>query len=70
MAREFNANGRLGSAGERQPMGQSMLSIVSESLNERDINRPLQGVSNNELRKVCSAISTAVNRRKKRGPSE
>lgn len=59
-------------AGYKHPEGrdvkvsETMLSIVSQTVDMRILNKPLQGLSNNDLAKVCSAISSAVNKRKGR----
>jgi 16S rRNA A1518/A1519 N6-dimethyltransferase RsmA/KsgA/DIM1 with predicted DNA glycosylase/AP lyase activity len=39
--------------------------IVSQTVDERLLSKPLAGLSNKELARICSAVSTAVNRRKK-----
>ncbi|HSX36327.1 MAG TPA: rRNA adenine dimethyltransferase family protein [Patescibacteria group bacterium] len=63
MAGEYNNTGRLEHSAGRSPISQSMLSIVGGKFDERVLNRPLSGVSNGDLRSICSAVSTAVNRR-------
>ena len=43
-----------------------MLSIVSRNIDEKLLSRPLSGLSNNDLRKVCAVISNVANRRANR----
>lgn len=65
MAADYN----MGRGHDRDSSGdevsQDMLRIVSRTVDERILSRPLSGVNNNDLRKICSAITTAINRRKK-----
>lgn len=52
--------------GDRPPLPElptNMLSAISASVDERLLSRPLSGISNQDLKRICSAISTAVNRR-------
>lgn len=58
-----NVSGR--DAGNSTHTSQDMHSIVSKTVDARLLSKPLSGLTNNELAKICGAITTAVNRRKK-----
>lgn len=64
----FGSTPKHGDA-EAAQINQTMLQIVSKVVDERLLSKPLVGLSNSELTKICSAITAAVNRRKKTRPS-
>lgn len=66
-AREYNFGDREELSRIRESLvPENMLSIVAPVVDERILSKPVSGISNNDLKKLCSAITSAVNRRQKR----
>lgn len=66
-AAAYNVGG-AGSAHRQVELPQtteSMLNLIAAQVDSRILSKPLSGISNSDLQKVCSAISSAVNQRKK-----
>lgn len=62
-AGDYNNGGRNF---ELQKPAETMLSIVAPRVDERVLSKPLNALSNQELKGLCSSISSAINRRKNR----
>lgn len=65
LARDYNSGASTHQGSTTAVTSLDMFSIISKTVDERLLSKPLSGLSNNELVKICSAITTAVNRRKK-----
>ena len=65
---DYNGGGesRQGRPADLRRVGETMLSLVARTVDERLLSKPLSGLSNQDLRRVCSAISSAINQRTKR----
>lgn len=65
-ANQFNLGGEI-EQGQLSslPIPETMFSIVSKTVGAEVLSKPLSGISNQDLRKVCAAISGAVNRKRK-----
>lgn len=65
-AAQYNYHGAMEEDETVRPApSQNMYDIVRRSVDPTILSKPLSGVSNSDLRKVCSVISGAVNRRTK-----
>ncbi len=65
-ATQYNLGGDF-EAQDRQPVSipESIFSILSKSIDPGILSKPLSGVNNQELKKVCAVINAAVNKRTK-----
>lgn len=64
MARDYNS-GDFSRHTSSVSTSLDMFTIISRTVDEGLLSRPLSGLSNGELVKICSAITTSINRRTK-----
>lgn len=63
-ARQYNFGEPETISSAKKPVApETMLNIVSATVDERMLSKPISGISNQDLKKLCSAISSAINRR-------